>query len=355
MRYDQLYISGTGTWLPPAVATDEAVADGRWTRASRARDGIVSVTVAGNDIPPEMAARAGRRALAAAGFGADDVDLVLHSSVHHQGLDLWAAASFVQNQVVGNTCPAFEVRQMSAGGMAALELGAASVAGRSRPWSADGPRAASRPAVALLTAADKFCLPGYDRWRSESGMVFADGGSALVLSNRAGFARVRSVVTVSDTGLEALHRGDEAFTDAPFLNGPPDADRRVRDYVRDHGRADTLVRLRAGQDEALKAVLDEAETTLGEIDWYVLPNFGFARLDAAYFRRFEIDPDRTTWPWAKTVGHLGAADQFAGLHYLQRAGKLQPGQRCLLSAVGSGMSWTCAVIEIVGDAMAAAG
>jgi 3-oxoacyl-[acyl-carrier-protein] synthase-3 len=62
-----------------------------------------------------------------------------------------------------------------------------------------------------------------------------------------------------------------------------------------------------------------------------------------------IDLSRTTWNWAMQVGHLGAADQLAGLTYLSEAGRLTPGERVLMVGVGGGFNWTCVVLEVIAE------
>lgn len=54
----------------------------------------------------------------------------------------------------------------------------------------------------------------------------------------------------------------------------------------------------------------------------------------------------TNWEWSRTVGHLGAGDQFASLAHLVDSGRARPGDRCVLIGVGAGYSWGCAVVEI---------
>ncbi len=78
----------------------------------------------------------------------------------------------------------------------------------------------------------------------------------------------------------------------------------------------------------------------------MLPHFGRRRLEAIYYRPYGIDPARTTWEWSRTVGHLGAGDQFAGLDHLVTSGRAVPGDRVVLIGVGAGYSWGAAVVEI---------
>ncbi|MFD0123640.1 ketoacyl-ACP synthase III family protein [Streptomyces virginiae] len=333
---DRLFIAATGSWLPPRVSIEDAVADG-WCSASLARStGSLSVAVAGEESAPQMAVRAARTALARAGSDAPDIDLVLHASFFHQGHDLWAPASYVQRGAVGNNCPAMEVRQVSNGGMAALELASAYL-------SVDPGRSA-----ALITTGDKFCPPGFDRWHSDPGTVYGDGATALVLSRRTGFARIRSLVTVSVPELEGMHRGDDPFQDAPFTHRPQvDLEACKRAFLATTGVSYAVSKVAAAQEAVLKQALAEAELELADIDRIALPHLGRRRLQAAYFGPLAIDPERTTWPWSRRIGHLGAGDPFAGLDHLTASGALGPGDTCLLVSVGAGFTWSCAVIEML--------
>ncbi|TDC74467.1 ketoacyl-ACP synthase III family protein [Streptomyces hainanensis] len=336
MRCEGLYVAATGTRLPAATSVERAVADGLVESALATSLRVASVTVSEGESGPEMAAAAGRTALERSDVAPAEIDIVLHASIYHQGQELWAPASYVQRVAVGNQCPALHVGQVSNGGMASLELAAAYL------------RAAPGRTAALLTAGDRFCPPGFDRWRSDPGTVYGDGGSALVLSTRRGFARVRSLATASRPELEGMHRGSAPFGPVPFSHRERvDLAACKDEFLAETSRSLATSHLGSGQQEALKQALADADLELAEIDWLVLPHLGFRRLSASYFSRYEIDPERTTWPWSRTVGHLGAGDQFAGLDHLVTSGAAGPGSRCLLVGVGAGFSFSCAVVEVL--------
>lgn len=61
----------------------------------------------------------------------------------------------------------------------------------------------------------------------------------------------------------------------------------------------------------------------------------------------DIDLDLTTWSWGRTVGHLGAGDQIAGLGHLVEDAAVNAGDHCMLLGVGAGFTWTCALVRIV--------
>lgn len=335
MLFTGLFVAGSGHRLAPPLKVRDAVSRGLCAGTAVWRTGIDEVRVSPDASGPEMAAAAARDALRMA--GAARVDLTLHASTYHQGHDMWAPASYVQHTALGGgTGPAFEVRQMSNGGMAALELAAGHLlAGPGRT-------------TALVTTGDRFCPPGFDRWTTDPGTIYADGGTALVLSTETGFARLLSLVTVSDPGLEGMQRGRRPFGAAPLEHGTPvDVESARRAFVSEHGLDAVLERIDAGQARAVDLVLEETGLKLDDLSRFVLPNLGLARMRAHFFDRFGIAPEATTWEWGRGVGHLGAGDQAAGLHHLVSSGGLDPGQRCLLVGVGAGFTWSAAVVELL--------
>ncbi|TWP50506.1 3-oxoacyl-ACP synthase [Lentzea tibetensis] len=336
MSAEEMYVAGTATHLPPAMSVDQAIAEGLCEESPARAMRVASVTVSEKESGPELAATAARTALERAGTAPAEIDLVLHASIYYQGQELWAPASYVQRVAVGNHCPAMEIRQVSNGGMAAMELATAYL------------RADPSRTAALLTSGDWFCAPGFDRWRSDPGTVYADGGTALVLSRRRGFARVRSLATVSRPELEGMHRGTVPFGPVPFAHRDRvDLEACKDEFLGEAGKSFALTHLVSGQREAIRQALADAGLDLADIDWFVLPHLGYRRLAAGYFSQFDIDPERSTWPWSRTVGHLGAGDQFAGFDHLVTTGAAGPGSTCLLVGVGAGFSWSCAVIEVL--------
>lgn len=332
----ELYIASCATWLPPTVPIDRAIAAGDCDARLAAMTGMLSVAVAEKEAAPEMAARAAKAALTRGEIASDRIDLILHTNLYFQGHHLWSPAAYVQRVAVGNSCPAIEVRQVSNGGMAALELARGSL------------HASEERDSVLITSGDRMSAPGFDRWRSDPGTVYADGGTALVLSRRGGFAILRSLCMISDSELEGMHRSGEPFG-APALVSAPTVDLEAckRGFVAAGGRAFSATRVAAGQQAALTGALATAGVELSDITRISLPHMGWRRLHTGFLSRFGIDPEITTWSWSKRIGHLGAGDPIAGLDHLVGTGAVGPGDLCLLVSVGAGFSWSCAVVEII--------
>ncbi|HEU5357080.1 MAG TPA: ketoacyl-ACP synthase III family protein [Actinocrinis sp.] len=335
MRIEDVHLRGTGVRLPARLLVQDAVASGECDARLVARTDAVSVSVSDGESAAEMAAQAARSALERAGSAPQDVELILHADTYHQGQDLWPVASYIQRETLRNQCLAVEIRQMSNGGLAAIDLACAYL-GR-----------AEHRADALLSSADRFCPPGIDRWRTDPGTPYADGAAAIVLSRRGGFARLLSVAVTADSELEEMHRGDEPFGPAPLsTRAPVDFAAAKTTFTQRYGLSYAISRTTAGQRSVVKQALADAELELDEAEWVLLPHFGRRRLQSIYLEQFGIPVERTTWEFSRTVGHLGAGDQFASLDYLISSGKARPGDRCLLVSVGAGYSWGAAVLQI---------
>jgi 3-oxoacyl-[acyl-carrier-protein] synthase III len=338
MRLNDLFVAGLSSWLPPAVDVADAVADGRYDPAEQASNEYLSITVAGDEAPPDMAARAGRQALARAGIPPGDISLLLHASLWYQGVDFWPAASYIHHHVLGDgkNVPAMDIHQMSNGSLAAIELAASYLV-------ADPARRA-----ALVTSADRLALPGFDRWRSDlRGIVYGDGAGALVLA-REGFARLLSVVTITDSTLEGLYRGRQPFGTVPGHAGLP-VDNRTRrtDFLASADTERLSTRIFSGLTETIERSLADAQLKLADIDWSVFPNLGADVLREVYLEPLGLDLATTAWEWGRSTGHVGAADQIIGLGKLADSGRVSAGDRALLVGIGAGFSWTCAVVEFI--------
>lgn len=335
MEWHDLYIAATGTHLPPPVSTASAVEQGWYDPGDAEDDDLVSALVATEEAAPDMAVSAGRQAVARSGLAAADVALVLHANIYHQGQDFWTPASYVQRGTVGGHGLAVQIQQGSNGGMAALDLAAAFLA------SVPGRRAA------LITTADRYCPPGFDRWNGDSGQVYADGATALVLSRGTGFARLRAMASTSDPELEEVCRDTGGFSLAPHQDGRPlDLTARKRRYVKTHGYDQLLRRLADGVAANVGRTLSAARLSMDEIAWVVPPNLGRTLMEWEFLEPLGIPMERTTWAWGRRIAHLGAGDQFAGLDHLAASGRVGPGERVLLVGIGIGFNWTSAVLEI---------
>ncbi|MBW4721557.1 ketoacyl-ACP synthase III family protein [Saccharothrix obliqua] len=340
MQWDEVYVSSAAVWLGEKEDVRDAVAAGRYDAEEAAEDDFASVRVAGDISAADMAVTAAERALARSGVDPVHFDLIVHASVGFQGLDHWSPAQYIQARTVGGSASAVEVKQASNGGLAALELTAAFLSAR------------KAPSAALLTTADKYDLPAFDRYRSDKGLTRGDGATALVLSRAGGTARLLSTAVLSDTTHEALYRGDRPWGDAYGHDGHPvDMRRRRAEYLANGVDIWKLIEsANLKQQEAIQTALKDARIDSGDVAWWVFPNAGRGVVDWDLRRRdFGVEESRSLWSWGRTVGHIGAGDQAAGLTRLLETGAARKGDHVVLAGIGAGFTFGCAVVRVLDE------
>ncbi|MFK4593433.1 ketoacyl-ACP synthase III family protein [Streptomyces pristinaespiralis] len=338
MRHDDIHLAATGAWHPKTVPVDEAVADGRYSREYQRATGQQRVAVCDDDADsqPAMAIRAARAALGRSGIGAERFGLLLHAVATHNGLPGWNAASYLQHHVLDGHGVSLEIHQLSNSAVAALELACTQLAA--------GPAGGA----AMITAADRFGDGAWDRWRAAPPVfVFGDGASAAVVTRGEGFARIVATVSVADTGLEGMQRGAMPFSADPRAGYPIGFFDRVMEF------SDTLA---GGLDEAKQRMADlmrragakamaEAGITADDVRWVAGPALGREALYEQCLDPLGIDIDRSTWPFARRVGHVGCTDQLAALDDLIVSGAVEAGDTVLVAGLGGGYNCTVAVLE----------
>ncbi|WP_405577976.1 ketoacyl-ACP synthase III family protein [Streptomyces sp. NBC_01190] len=324
-----LTLAGTGSYLPDTRIDVTDAADRYPTDRDRIlATGYATVTAEETLYPADMALIAAQRALAAAGVKPADLRLLFVSGIHRHGHKrLWSPASWLQSQLGCPQALPLTVNQGCNAQMLGLDIAARFLGG------AGGGHA-------LVVATDRFADSGFDRFTADYGIVYGDGAAAAVLTTDPGAAgwRVLATHTVSDPGLEGLHRADRPAPERPeLLDAEHDVRSAKRRFLGEHG----MDRLR----EATRAAVGEISRTLlpagtGPAPRRVIyPNLGLKLLEENYFPEFPGGADASLWDFGRTVGHLGSGDQIAGLDHLADGG-FAPSDRLLLLGAGSGFSWT---------------
>ncbi|MEU3464085.1 ketoacyl-ACP synthase III family protein [Streptomyces sp. NPDC006733] len=345
MRTDRLFIAGLGTRVPELFPVAEAVRQGLYDARTAEADGWRSVAVAGSEPAPELAARAGALALRRSGVAAADIALLIHAGTYHQGPDLWYAPQYLQRRLLpASTVPAFALHQGCTGILDAVQL-------------AHGYLTAHGGAgAALVTGADNYGTPLFDRWtyaagwRTGRGSVLGDAGSAVVLSAHTGPLRVRAVASSSLPGWEELYRGDERLHPPGATAGTPLAlGSRMAAYAARHpGAAERVAADLARARTALaRQVLDEAGVKASDVTRVTHVFTGHPRYLRTLLDPLGIDPARGLLELGRTLGHLGVNDQLVGLAHLLETDAVGPGDHILMMGNGVGISLACALVEVI--------
>ncbi|MEN8656328.1 3-oxoacyl-[acyl-carrier-protein] synthase III C-terminal domain-containing protein [Streptomyces sp. 21So2-11] len=323
------------------------VAAGRLSAAEAEDLALTMVPVSEELAAPEMAVRAAVRVLTETGWDPARIGLVAHGWTYHQGHDFWSPAHYIAHQLGASEALPLGVQQMSNAGAAALGIAAEKLI--------------ADPGIdaALVTTADRFALPGFDRWSADYGVVYGDAGTAALLRRQepdgrargAGALLLRSLAFVTDASFEEMYRGRDDFSPAPLSHGGHvDVKRPKKAYLEMRGGTDEFRRAAAQcVDRVLRLALSEAEVEAGDprIVCVALPRLSDSVLDLMYRPVLDGVVKGEVLALRESSGHLGAGDLLANLEYIAASGSLQSGDLALVIGGGGGFTWSCAVVEAV--------
>jgi clorobiocin biosynthesis protein CloN2 len=343
MRASGTYLTGIGVFRPTAQSVDAAVRQGLVGKDVADASGITGVAVAGDVSPAEAALTAAQEALKSSGLSADDIGLLLHTGVWHQGPDGWGPQYYLQRRLLGDDLLAVELRHGCNGLFSALELAV--------PYLAYAPHVRG----AMITAGDNFGTPLIDRWNPGEGLAFlGDGAGAVVVGTSPGFAELLSLCTATFSEMEEVHRaGDPLFppgaTTGTFLDYGARA-ARFQQRATDEG---AWVRFLLGHQkhnvECVRQALDEAGVEARDIRTVVIHSMP-RQAAVSYLKILGFSLERSTWEFSRTTGHLGSGDHIAALHHLVSTGEVGPGDHLLLCGSSPGVTYKAAVIRILDTA-----
>jgi 3-oxoacyl-[acyl-carrier-protein] synthase-3 len=338
MKVDDIYLAGIGTAKLESMDTAEAVAQGQYDRADWEQGGQLSIAVAGETPAPDLAVEAARYALEQSRHLPEEISAVFHTGVHPQGPDGWSARHYVNRNTINQSVTSLEVNNGCAGFFSTLDLAACYL------------NASPDRTAALLTFADNFGTPAIDRWRACPKLfVLADGGAAVVLSKRGGFAKVLAVDSTSDPGMEMHHRGNERLFPPGITVGGTLNFAERREFSRQlalDGAIPPIEEFSETLVDAVKNTLAAAGTTMDEVVKVIHDSLTRDALSVIYFDRLGIEPERGIWEFTRRVGHTGTVDHVRGLEHVWRSGEVSVGDKVLLLTSSPGMEAACAVVEI---------
>ncbi|MEU6130714.1 ketoacyl-ACP synthase III family protein [Saccharopolyspora sp. NPDC047091] len=332
------WLSGLSEWLPPtSVPVAQAVAEARLEPAEAAATGYAALPVSHDLAAPEMAVRAARDGLARAGFAAADIGFLAHAWTYHQGHDFWSPAHYIAARIGADGANPVGVQQMCNGGAAALEL--------ATRWVG-----AAEAGTALVTTADRFAEPGFDRWRGDYGLWYGDGAAAVLVGRgtdgSSADLELLALASRAEPAAEEMHRGADPFSAAPL--GRVDVRRTKKAYLSRHGRTRFAEITAVRVPEVVRAALLAAEVDAGDprLRCVLLPRLGERALGEAYHPALRaVFTDLPALDLGADTGHLGAGDLLSNLVALARPGALAAGELAAVLSAGGGFTWSCAIVR----------
>ena len=330
-------------WLPPAAEkTADALATGRVTTDEADAMGYEQLPVSEDLSAPQMAVRAARLALTRAGVPAQNLAAVLHAWTYYQGHDFWSPAHYVAAEAGARDAIPTGIQQMCNGAAAALRTAVHQLAAR----PGDGP--------VLVTTADRFAAPGFDRWGGDYGVWYGDGATATVVGagpTPEGALELRALATRSAPELESAHRDTDDFHPAPHTSSAAvDVRRTKKAFLAAHGKPGFLDRLRRETSAVLAAALTEAGIGADgrRLKIVLLPRLGRATARDVYGPAVAEVTEAPLADLGDRTGHLGAGDLLSNLAALAAdtgPHRLERGEYAAVLSAGAGFTWSAVVVR----------
>ncbi|MBC7093192.1 ketoacyl-ACP synthase III [Candidatus Bipolaricaulota bacterium] len=321
-------IAGTGSYLPPTRLTNDDLArrmdtSDEWIRT---RTGIRERRILdAGAVPAEMGVAAARAALAAAGKGPADVDLLIVATNVPEEIIPGTAPYLAAALKLAKDAPFFDVTAGCAGFVYALALGGAMIAvGLAKSALVVGTEALSR----------------FVDWEDRSTCVlFGDGAGAAVLVPTEGTAGILGVSLHGDPTKLSLLRIEAGGVRRPAT---VDTVREGLHFLRMEGEGlfRPAVTMMA---RATREALARAGLTLQDIDW-VIPHQANLRIVDALAKRLGLPPERVVVN-IDHVANTSTASIPIALDELARTGRVEPGQVVALTAFGAGACYGTVILR----------
>jgi 3-oxoacyl-[acyl-carrier-protein] synthase-3 len=312
-------ILGTGSYLPEKRLTNaDLAAELAQQGVETSDEWIVERTgirsrhfAADNQGSSDLATEAARKALAAAGISADDLDLIIVAT-STPDMVFPSVATMVQHKLGTAGCPAFDVQAVCSGFIYALTI-------------ADSMIQSGSAKRALVIGSEVFSriLDFKDRTTC---VLFGDGAGAVVLE-----AAEQPGILATDLHADGKHK------DILCVPGHVNKGGILGDPVlKMDGQA--VFKLAVGVlEETARASLAKANLTDADIDW-LIPHQANIRIMQSTAKKLKMSTDKVVVT-VDQHGNTSAASIPLALDTAVRDGRIQRGQTLMLEGVGGGFTW----------------
>jgi 3-oxoacyl-[acyl-carrier-protein] synthase-3 len=318
-------ITGVGGYLPEEIVTNDDLAK----IVDTTDEWIVERTgirkrhrIAEGQGTSDLAVEAARKALAAAGRTAADVDMIVVATTTPD-LVFPATAALVQRKLGVPVGAAFDVQAVCSGFVYAMSIADGFVA-----------RGAAKCALVIGAEAMTKLLDWNDRGTC---VLFGDGAGAVVLEP------VEGEGTTADRGMLGFSlRSDGTKQDLLYADGGPSTTntvgrlRMLGNQVFKHAVVNIA--------EAITMAADSAGIEVADVDWFI-PHQANQRILNGVAARLGLDEDKVISTVAEHANTSAASIPLA-LATAVEDGRVKPGQLLLMEAMGGGLTWGACVVRL---------
>ena len=314
-------ICGTGSYIPVHTMDNNDIAqlvetNDEWIRE---RTGVVKRHIIQEETTVSMAADAARKALENGNVSAEEVDLILVSTISSNVI-LPCAACEVQKAIGAVNATCFDLSAACTGFVFAYNTAVAYLtSGMYR--------------TVLIIGSES--LSNLTNWKDRGTCIlFGDGAGAAVV--KAAEGKFYRAVTHSDgfkgEALTCTSRHNRNWEEIPL----------EETYMQMDGQAVFKFAVKR-VPEAVKEVLKKNNMTAEEIDYFILHQAN-KRIVEAVAKRLDVSIDKFPMN-LQEYGNTSSASIPILLDEMSRDGRLKKGQKIILAGFGAGLSWGATILE----------
>lgn len=318
---------GTGSYMPDLKLTNEMLesmvdTNDEWIVK---RTGIRERRIAQNTATWELALEAGRRALEDAALDASELDLIIVGTATPDFFTP-SVSCMVQGKLGASKAMAFDLSAACSGFVYSVDVADSFI------------RAGKAKNVLVICAETLSRIIDYtDR---STCVIFGDGAAAAVFQASEQEGVLTTYMRANGTLGECLKAQCLPVED-PLAQGP----RAVCDHRFLKMAGSDVFRFTASAvPEAIDAVLQQANMTADQIDWFVLHQAN-VRILQMVTTRYGLDPKKV-YVNIDRYGNTSGVSVALCLDEMRKNGQLKAGQHIVISGFGGGLTYGAALIRI---------
>ena len=313
MRYSNVGILGTGSYLPPKIVTNKKIEDTVNTTHEwiNAKLGINERRVVEDELPSEIGYQAALRALESANLTINDIDLIIVATSSPEQISPSTACIIHNRFNIEKNIPAFDINAVCSGFVYAVNLVS--------PLISFG---VYKNVLIIATEA----YSKVTNWDDQHCVFFGDGAGAVVIGTSAdGWVSCESSANGKDTGMT----GFKLPIGGPFImRGKEVWDQAIKVIPK-----------------SVKNILKISNVDINEVDMIVphQPSINILKIIA---EDLGIPMSKVKTVMDKYANIAGASVPIA-LDDAVKNGEIKKGDTIVLTAIGSGWTWGSTILKWV--------
>jgi 3-oxoacyl-[acyl-carrier-protein] synthase-3 len=323
-----IHLAGTGSYLPEKVLTNHDLEK----TLDTSHDWIVKRTgieerrlAAPQEATSDLAARASRRALEAAGITAAELDYILVATITPDTC-CPSAANWLQAALDAPRAVSFDVTAACSGFVFGLDVAA---------------RYLQTGAKNVLVAAGEVMSRVQDWSDRANCILWGDGAGAAVLQPAGGAPEILDLMVGTDGS-----RGDNLLMPGGGSKTTPISHQSVDDKRHTLKMIEAAASVRVAVKhfaESAVTVIERQGFTVADVDHFI-PHQANLRMLQAVAKRLEVPFDKFVIT-VDRYGNISSASSAIALDEAVRSGRIQPGDLVCITVFGGGLTWGASLIQ----------